>query len=293
MSVSMTGFGRATLEDLVDTFEVEIRSVNNRYLSVKTRLPPLLTRFEKDLEDRLRKSVSRGSFDVYVKWRSRGRRYAPSFDVALADQYMKCIRDFASRHQLTDGISAATVMGLPGVLQAEEELSIGDEQSSKLGQCFTAALEKLVAMRTAEGERLDKELRKRLQIVSRLVAKVKKRQPRVVVEYEQKLRERLNALLAETNLLAADESLRREVALLADRVDVAEEIARLVSHLEQFESFLQKGEAIGRSLDFLVQEMGREINTIGSKAQDAEIARLVVDLKSELERVREQVQNIE
>jgi uncharacterized protein (TIGR00255 family) len=289
----MTGFGRATREDAQDSFEVEVRSVNNRHMSVKTRLPPLLSRFEKDIEDRLRKSASRGSFDVYVKWRTRNRHHTPTFDFKLADQYVKSMREFASRHRLEDSISASVVLALPGVLQTDEELEVSESHLTKLIACLDEALAQLIAMRRAEGQRLGRDLRKRVQGLRKLAARVKKRHPRVVVEYEKKLRDRLAALLNGASLSASDEGLRREVAMLADRADIAEELARFESHCEQFETFLDKDEAVGRSLDFLLQEMGREINTMGSKSQDVEIARLVVDLKSELERVREQVQNLE
>jgi uncharacterized protein (TIGR00255 family) len=289
----MTGFGRATHEDEHDSFEVEVRSVNNRHLSVKTRLPPLLSRFEKDIEERLRKSASRGSFDVYVKWRTRSRHHTANFDFELADQYVRSLREFASRHRLDDSISASVVLALPGVLQTDEDLEVSDTHLAKLLRCLDEAIRQLLEMRRSEGARLDRELKKRVQSLRRFAARVKKRHPRVVIEHEKKLRERLAVLLNGSALSPSDDGLRREVAMLADRSDIAEELARFESHLEQFEAFLSKGEAVGRSLDFLLQEMGREINTMGSKSQDVEIARLVVDLKSELERVREQVQNLE
>jgi uncharacterized protein (TIGR00255 family) len=169
----MTGFGRATLEDENDSFEVEVRSVNNRHLTVKTRMPMLLARFEKDVEERLRKAVARGSFDVYVKWRGRNRRSIPSFDFELADQYVKSMLEFASRHQLDQSISAAMVLQLPGVLQADDEVTVSDKHLAKLLKCLDEAVAAVLKMRHAEGERLGRDLQKRLQTLARLAAKQK------------------------------------------------------------------------------------------------------------------------
>jgi uncharacterized protein (TIGR00255 family) len=289
---SMTGFGRASLEQEGLGVDVEIRSVNNRYLTFKCRLPAVLLRHEKELEERVRKRASRGSFDVFVRLRGSSSALRPVVDADLARQYVTALQAFLAAEGYGERLSAEFVLGLPGVVTAEEEERDGAVFTTTL-ETFGAALAALLAMRQAEGARLSRELEKRCRAIERLVERIHKRAPLVPREYQKRYQERMRQLLAEGPVSPEDEGVRREVAYFAERADISEEIERLRAHVEHLRELLAGGGPVGRSLEFVVQEMGRETNTIGAKASDIRISRDVVALKAELEKIREQVQNIE
>ncbi|MEW6744226.1 MAG: YicC/YloC family endoribonuclease [Planctomycetota bacterium] len=289
---SMTGFGRASQEQGPLAVEVEIRSVNNRHLGCKHRLPVPLLRYEKQFEDRIRKRATRGYFDVFVRFLTARSPVRPLIDTRLAGKYLTVLRAFLAEQGFGPHLAPEFVLGLPGVITTVEE-DVGDQALGLALKALDVALAHLIGMREAEGERLARELEGHSRAVQRFLERIQKRSLSVPREYQRRLRERVTQLLGEGPIGPDDEGLRREVAYLAERADIAEEIARLRSHLEHFAELLDGGGAIGRSLEFVVQEMGREVNTIGSKASDARISRAVVELKAELEKIREQVQNIE
>lgn len=293
---SMTGFGRETFDVDGVPFEIEIRTVNHRHLDVRIRLPRSLAEHEAALKTRVQDHLKRGKVDVGIAVAS-GAAAPPALEVdhLLAGQIVAAARQLAEAHGLEGDLRPAELLALPGVTRfVEREIDPGHLQSA-VEAALDATLAAVDAMRAREGESLEREIRERLASIAQLVDAVEVRAGGVVEAVREKLRRRMEKLEVETGLL--DEArLHQEIVIAADRLDITEEVVRLRSHIDQFHGVLDgsgAGIAIGRQLDFLLQEMGRETNTIGSKGNDADIAHLVVDLKTELERVREQVQNVE
>jgi len=289
----MTGFGRAEVPTSGSSLTVEVRSVNNRYLSTKLKLPPKFLQHEAALEAEVRRVVSRGSVDVFVRHRTRGVRDLPVVNERLMLEYAASIRSMAKRAEIPGDLDLRTVLALPGVVTLEESDEPDPKELKGLLSALRRALKQLAEARLAEGERTAAELLRLLELVEKAVAAVSKLAPKVPARYQKRLRQRIDRLLEGAKVKLDRTTIEREVALLADRADVAEELARLSSHVEGFRNLLGRKGPVGRSLDFVVQEMAREANTIGSKNQDVTIARHVVELKSQIERLREQVQNLE
>jgi uncharacterized protein (TIGR00255 family) len=292
----MTGFGRAVFEVDGVEFEIEIRSVNHRHLDVRARLPRALAAADSSIKGWLQQKLQRGRVDVSVSLAS-GVERGPSLqiDTEAVGTLVRIGRELAAEHGLDAELRIAELLSVPGVVRfSEREPDLAD-LSDVFTRAFATALEALDEMRATEGEALEREIRSQLGSVAELLEQVVARAGSVVDSVRGKLRKRTEQLQLETGLL--DEArLHQEIVIAADRMDISEEVVRLRSHVEQFRSVLDasgSGVAVGRRLDFLLQEMGRETNTIGSKGSDTGIAHLVVDLKTELERIREQVQNIE
>jgi uncharacterized protein (TIGR00255 family) len=292
----MTGFGRTSFELDGVLFEVEIRSVNHRHLDVRTRLPRVLAVREAELKARVQGRLKRGKIEVGVA-AAAGIVSPPALalDRAAAAQLVAAARELSREHGLDGDLRVAELLALPGVARfVEKELDPEDLGGAALA-ALDAALDAVDAMRLREGGSLEREIRDRLAAVGQLVGAVELRAGEVAAAVREKLRRRMEKLGVETGLI--DEArLHQEIVIAADRLDVTEELVRLRSHLDQFARVLDDagpGTAVGRQLDFLLQEMGRETNTIGSKGSDAGIAHQVVELKTELERIREQVQNVE
>lgn len=289
---SMTGYGRAVETINGREFTVELRSVNNRYLDCSVRLPRLLTFAEEAVKQAVKQSVSRGKVDVFISVRSEGgEETSVSLNQAVMEGYLAAMRQMVSDYGVADDISVSTVSRLPEVFVIEKP-QVDEEQLEKDLLCAVAkALEGYDAMRCTEGQALDRDLRSRGQTILELVEQVEQGNGQTVVDYRARLEAKLKEVLANT---AIDESrILTEAAIFADKVAVDEETVRLRSHLEQMNTMLTAGGAVGRKLDFLLQEMNREANTIGSKCTDVKLARIVVEIKAELEKIREQTQNIE
>ncbi len=293
MPNSMTGFGRAEVSAGALCVTVEARTVNNRYFSVKLRLPPRLMRLEARFEEEVRRVVARGTAEVYVRLRGTPAGEAPAVDVALAAGYVAAVRKLAQATGLPADLRLETLVALPGVVALEENGEVGAAEVAALSAALKGALRDLARGRREEGERLARELLLLLARAEQGARAIARRAPAIPAQHRRKLRQRLAGLLAGTRVALDPGWLEREIALLADRCDVAEELARLQSHFSGFRTTLGKKGPVGRSLDFLVQEMGREANTIGAKNQDASIGRRVIELKTCIERLREQVQNLE
>ncbi len=292
MIKSMTGYGRAVETVNGREFTVEIRSVNNRYLDCSVRIPRILSFGEDAVKQAVKQAVSRGKVDVFITVRSEGGdEVQVSLNTSVLEGYLAAMRQMVTEYGVADDISAASVSRLPEVFviekpQVDEEQLLGD-----LMQVVAKALEGYNAMRCTEGQALDRDLRSRGQTILQLVEKVESGNAQTVVDYRVRLEAKLKEVLANT---AIDESrILTEAAIFADKVAVDEETVRLRSHLQQMNAMLSGGGAVGRKLDFLLQEMNREANTIGSKCTDVNLARVVVDIKAELEKIREQTQNIE
>jgi uncharacterized protein (TIGR00255 family) len=291
---SMTGFGRAAFEVGGQSFAVEIRSVNHRHADVQLRLPRALAFLEPELRAGLRGRFARGKLEVTVAQQGPERGPARvAIDAEAALRYLEVGRELARRHGLAEGLDVARLLALPGVATLVEGELPPEALRSALLAALDAAADGVEAMRAAEGVALERDLRARLARAAGLVGELAARADEGQKAARERLRARLEQLGRETGLL--DEGrLYHELALAADRFDVSEEVVRLRSHAEQVAACLSgSGEPVGRRLDFLLQEMGREANTAGSKAGDTALAHLVVELKAELERLREQVQNVE
>ena len=289
---SMTGYGRAVETVNGREFTVELRSVNNRYLDCSVRLPRMVSFAEDAVKQAIKASVSRGKVDVFISARSEaGDEVVVNLNKAVLESYLAAMRQMVADYGVQDDISASAVSRLPEVFTMEKP-QVDEEQLQKdLLQVVAKALEGYDAMRCTEGAALDKDLRSRGQTILDLVAQVEAGNRQTVVDYRARLEAKLKEVLANT---AIDEGrILTEAAIFADKVAVDEETVRLRSHLQQMNTMLTGGGAIGRKLDFLLQEMNREANTIGSKCTDVRLARIVVDIKAELEKIREQTQNIE
>lgn len=291
---SMTGRGAAAAAGRLARVEVELSSVNRKQLDVDVGLPRFLAAYESRVLETVQSRLSRGrvSGDVRVTWAEAAQAAGAKVDLGLARAAIGALRAAAKKLDLPDDLQASALLSLPGLVVLEHGERDLEALWPTVRQALEAALAKLQAMRKKEGAALGRDLRARLGILRKLAREIAARAPGVAETYRANLLKRIAAALPGSDL-AADERLLREVALFADKADVTEELVRLDSHFRQAEDALKAGGVVGRALDFLVQEMGREINTIGSKANDAEIARRVVAAKAELERFREQVQNVE
>ena len=288
----MTGYGRAVETVNGREFTVELRSVNNRYLDCSVRLPRLLSFGEDTVKQAVKQSVSRGKVDVFISVRSEGgEEVSVSLNASVLEGYLAAMRRMVSDYGVADDISVSTVSRLPEVFNVEKPELDEEQLLADLMQVVSKALAGYDAMRCTEGQALDRDLRSRGNTILELVAQVEQGNAQTVVDYRARLEAKLKEVLENT---AIDESrILTEAAVFADKVAVDEETVRLRSHLEQMNAMLTAGGAVGRKLDFLLQEMNREANTIGSKCTDVRLARIVVDIKAELEKIREQTQNIE
>jgi len=289
---SMTGYGRGEAARGGAKFTVEISTVNRKQAELSLYLPRELDALESRARDEINAKVSRGRIAARVQWTAKsGDRAQVEIDRNLAKEYAKEYRKLATDLKLGGEVSLDTVLRAPGVLQtSEEELDV-ESLWTPLRTAVRAALKQLLAMRAREGANLKKDLQKRIDALQKSVKAVKRQAPKTVRRHREALLDRLNQ--SGLDLKLDDERVLKEVALFADRIDIAEELTRLESHFGQFADYAKSKGPVGRTLDFLSQEMNREVNTIGSKANDPLISRLVVAMKSELEKFREQVQNVE
>lgn len=288
----MTGYGRARENLHQRDITAEIRSVNNRYLDITVKLPRSYAFAEDAVRSRVQKMISRGKVDVYFTVDASGAEpTVVAVNSALAAGYLRALQELQETYQLTGDITPATLARFPEVLtvtKAEEDL---ETVGADLCQVLDKALAAYNAMRSVEGERLAEDVTCRLTTIETLTAAVEERSPQTVAEYRQKLETRMQEVLGNTSI---DESrILTEAAIYADKIAVDEETVRLRSHLSQLRGMLSSDEPMGRKMDFLIQEVNRESNTIGSKCNDVAIAQVVVNLKAEVEKIREQVQNIE
>ena len=292
MIKSMTGYGRAVETVNGREFTVELRSVNNRYLDCSVRLPRMLSFAEDAVKQAVKASVSRGKVDVFITVRSEaGDEVQVSLNKSVLQSYLNAMHQMVDEFGVADDISVSAVSRLPEVFIIEKPQVDEDQLMKDLMSVVSKALEGYDTMRRTEGEALDRDLRSRGETILTLVSQVEAGNGKTVTDYRARLEAKLREVLANT---AIDESrILTEAAIFADKVAVDEETVRLRSHLKQMNSMLTTGGAVGRKLDFLLQEMNREANTIGSKCTDVALARIVVDIKAELEKIREQTQNIE
>ena len=292
MVKSMTGYGRAEATINGCTITAELKSVNNRYLDCNVRIPRLYLFAEEAIKARVQSVISRGKVDVFITLDNGGaEKVQVRLNKVVADGYYTALRELADTYGLNSDISVSLLSRFPEVLVAEKAEEDLEQMAKDICQVMDQALADFDQMRTREGTRLRDDILSRAATIEEKVTFVEQRSPETVSEYRAKLENRMNEVLANTQIDPA--RILTEAAIFADKVAVDEETVRLRSHISQLREMLAKGGATGRKMDFLIQEFNREANTIGSKCSDIEIARHVVDIKAEIEKIREQVQNIE
>ncbi len=292
MIKSMTGFGRCEVAENNRKFTVEIKSVNHRYLDVNIKMPKKLNFFESAIRAELKNYISRGKVDLFISYEDYTENHANiRYNRELAAEYRKYLRQMQEEFGLEDDIRVSTLSRYPEVFTMEEQNVDEGELWKELRKAIQGAAESFVQTRVAEGERLREDLLQKLDGMLGLVDFIAERSPRIVQEYRQKLEERVKDLLGDAQV---DENrLLTEVTIFADKVCVDEELVRRPSHIEPTKATLQEGGSMGRKLDFIAQEMNREANTTLSKSNDLEVSNCAIELKTEIEKVREQIQNIE
>ena len=299
MLKSMTGFGRGQYEDENFSITVEMKTVNHRYNEVALRLPRFLNPLEDKIRKTILKTVNRGRIDVFINADyTSSENCTLKVDKNLAAAYHRALQEVGSAIGLEELTlnSAQEVMYLSrcqDVINVKEGFFDVETVWHKVEQAVNEALKNLVAMRETEGGNIYGDFIYRADLIAEKLTQIEARSPMVVEEYQAKLTERLNNLLADHNITVEPERLLQEVAIFADRASITEEIVRLKSHIKQFKNIINSDQPVGRKLDFLIQEFNREANTIASKANDYTLAQIVVEIKAEIEKIREQIQNIE
>ena len=289
---SMTGFGRCEIQSGEKKFTVEMKGVNHRYLDVNIRMPKKLYFFETAIRSYLKKYIQRGKVDIFVTYEdlSEGQMFL-KYNETLAAEYLDYFRQMEEKYGLENDVRISALSRYPEVFTMEEQDVDEEELWNGLREALDGACIQFVSARETEGEKLREDLIGKLDDMKAVVEKIEERSPQILSEYREKLEDKVKELLADTQI---DESrIAAEVVLFADKICTDEEIVRLKSHIDHMKSTLQAGEGIGRKLDFIAQEMNREANTILSKANDLTVSNYGIDLKTEIEKVREQIQNIE
>ena len=288
--LSMTGYGRATVDRDGRQLTVELKSVNHRFLDLAFRMPRNLAFLEEDARREIGSRLARGHVDVFLTYRNlRTDARTVAIDTALFDAYAAALDSVADRG-LKDDRTLMNIARMPDVLVVTEAEEDQDALRALLAEALNAALDQLITMRAREGAAMAADLNQKVNSIERMTREIEARYPETVAEYRNRLRASIEELIGQS----VDETrLLTEVAVMADRSAIAEETVRLTSHIAQLRETFQKAEPIGRRLDFLVQELNREVNTISSKSQDVPITRLAVDMKAEIEKLREQLQNVE
>ncbi|MDU1442282.1 MAG: YicC/YloC family endoribonuclease [Clostridium cochlearium] len=292
MVKSMTGFGRATFENEKRSFVVEIKSVNHRYCDINIKMPRSLIQLEQKIREIVQKYVGRGKIDVFINLNTYDKSNVKTiFNKDLADGYVKNLEEIKSRYNISEELSIDLIAKFPEVITIEHKEEDIDELWVELNDPLEEAAISLVKMREVEGAKLKENILEKCDNIKETCKEVEKIAPQVVTMYKEKLELRLEELLKDVEI--DEERLAMEVALFADKSCIDEEIVRLKSHLIQVKDTLNLEEPIGRKLDFIVQEMNREVNTIASKANNLDISNFVLTMKNEIEKIREQIQNIE
>lgn len=292
MIKSMTGFGRAQAEIDGYFISVEIKSVNHRYFEFSSRIPRQYGFLDEKLKSYINTKVSRGKVECYVTIEALNTQSARvEINHTLADAYVKALKELSETYSLKEDFGSSTISRFSDVFVVCKNDEDEDKLWSYVKSVCDDALEKFISMRSVEGKKMYDDIYSRGQFILDCVSYIESRSPETVKEYNDKLIQRVHELIGDVSL--DEQRIIQEVAIYADKVAVAEETVRLRSHIEQLNTFLNSSEPVGRKMDFLVQEINRETNTIGSKANDVDIARKVVDVKAEVEKIREQIQNIE
>lgn len=292
MIKSMTGFGTGDAETADFKVHIEVKAVNQRFLETNYHMPYSMNMFENQLTKKIKEYASRGKLDINIRFQDlRDKAVTVKVDKGLVAAYGQALQEISSQLELSAPVTAAQIASYPDVLKLNEENADLEAAQPVLMQAMEQALESFVAMREAEGQNIQRDLLARIGTLENFVGELEKLAPEIVAAYRQRLENLLREYLAKEDI--EESRIIQEVALFTDKVNYTEETVRLRSHFNQFRQIITAGEPVGRKLDFLIQEMNREINTVASKANSAGAAQFVVDVKSEIEKIREQIQNIE
>ncbi len=292
MIKSMTGFGRCEVLKDSRKFTVELKSVNHRYLDVNIRMPKKLNFFETSIRTLLKSYADRGKVDIFITYEDLSQsQVSVKYNAALAAEYLKYLNQIAEEFSLDNDVRVSTLSRYPEVFTMEECSEDEDELWNGLKEALEGAFSQFVEMRTKEGERLKEDILLKLDLLSEQIRFIEERSPQIIAEYRTKLEEKMRELLEDTQI--DDNRIAAEVILFADKICTDEEVVRLKSHIQHMKETLEESNGIGRKLDFIAQEMNREANTILSKANDLDISNRAISLKTEIEKIREQIQNIE
>lgn len=292
MIKSMTGFGRCEVLKDSRKFTVELKSVNHRYLDVNIRMPKKLNFFETSIRTLLKSYADRGKVDIFITYEDLSQsQVSVKYNAALAAEYLKYLNQMAEEFSLDNDVRVSTLSRYPEVFTMEECSEDEDELWNGLKEALEGAFSQFVEMRTKEGERLKEDILLKLDLLSEQIRFIEERSPQIIAEYRTKLEEKMRELLEDTQI--DDNRIAAEVILFADKICTDEEVVRLKSHIQHMKETLEESNGIGRKLDFIAQEMNREANTILSKANDLDISSRAISLKTEIEKIREQIQNIE
>ena len=293
----MTGFGRSELNDEKKTVIVELRSVNNKYLKINIRMPELLTGFEDKIEKLLKKELVRGTINLAIEYKACDQVPKCVINKDILKEYHNIISEAREEISIQQDVTLDNLISLPGVLEFKKDSGNGNTEDDgfwqELEQLVRLSVNDLMKMREAEGQNLRIEIDKWKDKISVLLDKIETMAPEVVSEYSSRIQERVSALLAGTDNKIERSDLHKEIAIFADRCDISEELGRLRSHILLFDNVMDNEEPNGRKLEFIVQEMFREANTIASKANNSEIIKDVISIKTEIERMKEQILNLE
>ncbi|MGL5757154.1 MAG: YicC/YloC family endoribonuclease [Paraclostridium sp.] len=293
MAISMTGFGRGEYKNDNYHFTVECRTINHKYADINVRLPRKISFLEDKIRNIVKDYVKRGRVDLYIKLDLIGSEDVNlKFDEKLASQYVNILNNIKSTFNLVDDVSVMNIAKFPDIIKSEEKEEDAELVWEMLKEALDECLTKLKEMRSEEGIKLANDIDMRCDLLKDYIEQIENYSYNVVNEYKEKLNNRISEILDNPSLID-DNRLAQEVAIYADKCSITEEIVRFKSHIVQLKKAIHKNESIGRKIDFLIQEMNRETNTIGSKSSDLNITNLVVEVKSELEKIREQIQNIE
>lgn len=292
MTKSMTGFGRGEFSNENYHLKIELKAVNHRYSDINIKMPRHMNYIEEKIKKMVKDKISRGKIDVYVKLEYVNEASVDiKADMDLANSYKKTLDGINQELNLPGDIKISNLLTFPDIIKTERKEIDEESLWEVLERALNSALADIMEMKVREGKELENDMVFHLKEIERGLKEIEKRSPVVVTEYKEKLNARIEELLGK-DIEVDQEKLGQEVAYFADKSDITEEVTRLKSHISQFQKILEE-EIIGRKLDFLIQEMNREVNTIGSKANDVEISAYVVDIKAEIEKIREQAQNVE
>ncbi len=288
----MTGFGRCEIQKEARKFTVELKSVNHRYLDVNIRMPKKLNFFETSIRTLLKSYANRGKVDIFITYEDLSQtQVSVKYNSAIAAEYLKYLKQMEEEFGLENDIRVSTLSRYPEVFTMEEQSEDEEELWNGLKEALEGAFTQFVETRTAEGANLKKDILAKLDVLTEQISFIEERSPQIVAEYRAKLEDKMKELLADTQI--EESRIAAEVILFADKICTDEEVVRLKSHIQHMRNTLDEKEGIGRKLDFIAQEMNREANTILSKANDLEVSDRAIGLKTEIEKIREQIQNIE
>lgn len=292
MATSMTGFGQGKVEEYGRELSIEVKTLNHRFLDINIRLPRSLSFIEDEIRSKVQQRIFRGRVEVYIDYTNHeDDELEVNINKPLISAYLSCFKDLELNYNIKNDLSLSNILSIPDLFKINKRDEDEEVVRQMAGKAIQLALQSLINMREKEGVKLKQDILERTGVIRAILSEISEKAPIVIEEYQRKLKERIIDLTQSTEL---DENrFNMEIALFAERSNITEEIVRLNSHIDQLVEIFQSDDSIGRKLDFLLQEMNREVNTIGSKTGDLVITRFVVDMKSEIEKIREQIQNIE